>query len=347
MSCFDSSAVHGDKHPGHRQCTDGFIPQCCEEHCRDSSSSTRKCRDARVTMVETGSIQRIGMSEPAFEFHDSLNNHRGGRAIDAVDFQAAIAFLVPWLDEQVGLSSIDAIGHRVVYGIHRYGFHGLSFAYLTQELAKLGDAAATRGRVILAHLGNGAVLAAVRDGKSIDTSMGFTPAAGLPMGTRSGDLDPGLVGYLARSEKMTAQQFDQMIHHESGLLGVSELSSDVRDLLALEVSDTRAVEAIALFCYQTKKWIGGFAAAMGGLDTLVFAGGIGENSPAIRARICNELQFLGIEFDENHNAANENLISSSESGVTVRVVRTDEEFMIASQVRDILKRNTNARQIIN
>ena len=164
-------------------------------------------------------------------------------------------------------------------GVRRYGFHGLSYAFLMEELARLGDPAATKGRVILAHLGNGASLAAVRDGKSIDTSMGFTPTAGLVMSTRSGDLDPGLVSYLARTEQMSAAQFQEMVNHESGLLGVSEISSDMRDLLAREADDVRAAEAVALFCYQAKKWIGSFAAALGGLDTLVFAGGIGENAP--------------------------------------------------------------------
>jgi len=163
-------------------------------------------------------------------------------------------------------------------GVRRYGFHGLSYAFLMGELARLGDPAATTGRVILAHLGNGASLAAVRDGKSMDTSMGFTPAAGLVMSTRSGDLDPGLVSFMARSEQMTASQFDRMINHESGLLGVSETSSDLRDLLAREAVDVRAAEAVALFCYQATKWIGSFAAALGGLDTLVFAGGIGEEN---------------------------------------------------------------------
>ena len=139
--------------------------------------------------------------------------------------------------------------------------------------------------MILAHLGNGASLAAVRGGKSIDTSMGFTPAAGVPMSTRSGDLDPGLVWYLAQTEHMTAEQFHQMVNHESGLLGVSETSSDLRDLLGREADDVRAAEAVALFCYQVKKWIGAFAAALGGLDTLVFAGGIGENAPVIRAPV--------------------------------------------------------------
>jgi len=150
--------------------------------------------------------------------------------------------------------------------------------------------------VILAHLGNGASLAAVRDGKSIDTSMGFTPTAGLVMSTRSGDLDPGLAPYLARTEQITAKQFYEMVNQQSGLLGVSEISSDMRDLLAQEAGDVRAAEAVALFCYQAKKWMGTFAAALGGLDTLVFSAGIGENCPSIRARICDGLGFLGIEL---------------------------------------------------
>src|SRR5213596_104181 len=178
-----------------------------------------------------------------------------------------------------------------------------------QELERVAGAKAATGRVILAHLGNGASMTAVRDGQSMDTSMGFTPAAGLVMSTRSGDLDPGLVAFLGRSEQMTETQFDRMIHHESGLLGVSETSSDMRDLLAREAADVRAAEAVALFCYQTKKWIGAFAAALGGLDTLVFAGGIGENAPEIRARICEGLSFLGIRLDSARNDANDPAIS--------------------------------------
>ena len=225
-------------------------------------------------------------------------------------------------------------------GVERYGFHGLSYAYLMEELARLGDPAATKGRVILAHLGNGASLAAVRDGKSIDTSMGFTPTAGLPMSTRSGDLDPGLVGYLARTEQMTATQFQRMVNHEAGLLGVSETSSDMRDLLAQEAGDARAAEAVALFCYQAKKWIGSFAAALGGLDTLVFAGGIGENVPMVRARICEGLEFFGIELEEKRNAANDGMISAPAGRVTVRVIRTDEERTIAESVCRVLGRGT-------
>ncbi len=217
-------------------------------------------------------------------------------------------------------------------GIQRYGFHGLSYAYLIEELARLGDPAATKGRVILAHLGNGASLAAVRDGKSIDTSMCFTPTAGLVMSTRSGDLDPGLAPYLARTEQMTTKQFYEMVNHKSGLLGVSETSSDMRELLAQESHDVRAAEAVALFCYQAKKWIGSFAAALGGLDTLVFAGGIGENAPVVRARICDGLGFLGIELNEARNMETAGVISKDASQATVRVIRTDEELMIARSV---------------
>ncbi len=214
-------------------------------------------------------------------------------------------------------------------GIQRYGFHGLSYAYLMEELARLGDPAAKTGRVILAHLGNGASLAAVRDGKSIDTSMGFTPTAGLVMSTRSGDLDPGLAPYLARTEQMTTPQFYKMVNHESGLLGISETSSDMRDLLTQETGDLRAAEAVALFCYQTKKWIGSFAAALGGLDTLVFAGGIGENAPPVRERVCEGFHFIGLELNKPRNAVNAAVISTDTSRVTIRVIRTDEELMIA------------------
>jgi acetate kinase len=221
-------------------------------------------------------------------------------------------------------------------GVERYGFHGLSYAYLMEELHRL-DPVAAKGRVILAHLGNGASLAAVHHGKSIDTSMGFTPAAGLVMSTRSGDLDPGLPYYLARNEGMTAPQFQQMVNHESGLLGVSGTSPDLRDLCAREATDVRAAEAVELFCYQVRKWIGSFAAALGGLDTLVFAAGIGENAPLIRKRICHELRFLGIELNQKRNAKNAPLISPDAGRVKVRVIRTDEEVMIARSVTRILK----------
>jgi acetate kinase len=221
-------------------------------------------------------------------------------------------------------------------GVRRYGFHGLSYAFLMDELARLAGQEAAQGRVILAHLGSGASLAAVREGKSADTSMSFTPASGVPMSTRSGDLDPGLVWYLARSEKISTKQFNEMVNFQSGLLGVSETSSDMRDLLEHESQDVRAAEAVALFCYHVKKWIGGFAAALGGLDTLVFAGGIGEHAPTVRTRISDGLQFLGIELDEKRNMSNEGMISTNASRVAVRVIHTDEELMIAKMVCGVL-----------
>jgi acetate kinase len=226
-------------------------------------------------------------------------------------------------------------------GVRRYGFHGLSYAFLMEELARLHDPAATTGRVVLAHLGSGASLCAVRDGKSVDTSMSFTPTAGVPMSSRSGDLDPGLVSYLARTESMSAQQFHEMVNFKSGLLGMSETSSDIRDLLECEARDVRAAEAVAVFCYQIKKCIGAFAAALGGLDTLVFAGGIGENAPLIRARICEGLGFLGVQLEEDRNTKSEDLISRTGSAVAVRVIRTDEEHMIAKAVCQVLGRRWN------
>jgi acetate kinase len=221
-------------------------------------------------------------------------------------------------------------------GVRRYGFHGLSYAFLMEELAHLAGTEAAQGRVILAHLGNGASLAAVCRGQSVDTSMSFTPTAGVPMSTRSGDLDPGLIWYLARTEKMSAKQFNEMVNFQSGLLGVSETASDMRDLLNRETQDARAADAIALFCCQIKKWIGAFAAALAGLDTLVFAGGIGENAPAVRSRICDGLEFLGIKLDEKRNLANDGVISAAASLVSVRVIHTDEELMIARTVCQVL-----------
>ncbi|MEO6239031.1 MAG: acetate/propionate family kinase [Vicinamibacterales bacterium] len=360
-----------------------------------------------------GKVDRIGVGGSHLSFNDPARNQQDSRDIGDVDHRAAAQFLFDWLDKQIGLVSIAAVGHRVVNGgvhykeprrvsrdmldelrtisayapehlpselalidlmgervpgvpqvacfdtafhrdmprvakilsiprrfqakgLERYGFHGLSYAFLIEELSRVAGIEAAQGRVILAHLGNGASLAAVRGGKSIDTSMGFTPTAGVPMSTRSGDLDPGLVWYLAQSEHMTAEQFHQMVNHQSGLLGVSETSSDLRDLLAREATDVRAAEAVALFCYQVKKWIGAFSAALGGLDTLVFAGGIGENAPVIRARICEGLDFLGIQFDQVRNAAGEPVISADASHAQVRVIPTDEDMMIAKAVFRIL-----------
>ncbi|MEO8310528.1 MAG: acetate/propionate family kinase [Caldimonas sp.] len=221
-------------------------------------------------------------------------------------------------------------------GVRRFGFHGLSYEFLMGELARLDGAAAARGRIVLAHLGNGASLAAVHEGRPVDTSMGFTPSGGVPMGTRSGDVDPGLLWYLAKTEQLSAEQLNDLLNSQSGLLGVSESSADMRDLLERQSQDIRAAEAVELFCYQVKKWIGSYAAALGGIDTLVFSGGIGENAAEARWRICAGLGFLGIDLDGTRNADNAAVISASTAGVTVRVIRTDEESTIARSVAVVL-----------
>ncbi len=218
-------------------------------------------------------------------------------------------------------------------GVVRYGFHGLSYAYIMQELAREAGEEAARGRVIIAHLGNGASMAAVRDGRPVDTTMGFTPAGGLMMGTRSGDLDPGVLLYLQEEKQYSPQAVRDTVNRRSGLLGVSGISSDMQDLLAKEAEDGRAAEAIALYCYQAKKFLGALAAVMGGLDTLIFTAGIGENAAAIRARICAEMEFLGISIDSARNQANDAIISTADSKVTVRVMKTDEDLMIARQAQ--------------
>jgi acetate kinase len=221
-------------------------------------------------------------------------------------------------------------------GIQRYGFHGLSYAYLLEELERVSGRETAKGRIILAHLGSGASLAAVKEGKSMDTSMGFTPASGLPMSTRTGDLDPGVAWYVMETEKLDPAAFSHLVNHESGLLGISETSPDMRELLKIKDTDSRAAETIDLFCYQARKWIGSFTTVLGGVDTLVFSGGIGENSPEIRHRICENLEFLGVELDPGKNATNEAIISSGTGKVSVRVMKTNEEVMIARLVCQVL-----------
>jgi acetate kinase len=222
-------------------------------------------------------------------------------------------------------------------GVRRYGFHGLSYAFLMDEVRRLCGEEVATGRIVLAHLGNGASMAAVRNGQCIDTSMAFTPTAGLPMSTRSGDLDPGLVWYLAKTGQMSPERFHHMVNRESGLLGISETSSDMRDLMARQGSDVRAAEAVALFCYQARKWLGGFAAALGGLDLVVFSGGIGENVPEVRSGICEGLEFLGVEMNAARNRVNGAVISNDGSRVAVRVIKTDEEKIIAKAVAQFLQ----------
>lgn len=223
--------------------------------------------------------------------------------------------------------------------VRRYGFHGLSFEYIVGELRKL-DAKLATAHVIVAHLGNGASIVALRNGKSMDTSMGFTPLEGLVMGTRSGDVDPGLLLFLLTEKKMSAKAAGALLNKQSGLLGVSGNTGDMRELLEKAKQDPHASEAIDLFCYRAKKYIGAYAAALGGLDALVFTGGIGERAPAIRERICSGLDFLGIHLDAAQNATNAPVISSTDSCVNVRVIQTNEDLMIVQHVITVLGEKT-------
>jgi acetate kinase len=258
------------------------------------------------------------------------------------DLEQIVCFDTAFHAEMPKVATLLAIPRKYYEkGIQRYGFHGLSYSYLMEELNRSAGPEETKGKIIIAHLGSGASLVAIKDGKSIDTSMGFTPTSGLPMSTRCGDLDPGVAFYLIKQEKLGPEKFNQLINHQSGLLGISETSSDMRKLLACQNTDSRAFEALELFCYQTKKWIGSFAAALGGLNTLIFSGGIGENIPEVRERICKNLQFLGIELDETKNKNNEAIISLKNTNVTVRVINTNEELMIAQLVSGIMNDSDN------
>jgi acetate kinase len=231
-------------------------------------------------------------------------------------------------------------------GVRRYGFHGLSYAFLVEELERVAGAGAARGRVVLAHLGSGASLCAVLDGCSVDTTMGFTPTSGIAMGTRSGDLDPGVLLHLMRSERMGADALDDLLNRRSGLLGISETSPDMRDLLAREADDPRAADAVALFCQQAKKAIGALAATLGGVDTLVFSGGIGALAAPVRARVAAGLEHLGIQLDGARNDAGAPVVSTDASRCTVRVVRTDEESIIARETLLVLAEEDRTRQPI-
>ncbi len=220
-------------------------------------------------------------------------------------------------------------------GLLRFGFHGLSYEYIVQELRAQNPSAAS-GRLVVAHLGNGASMAAIRDGASRDTTMGFTPTGGLMMGTRSGDLDPGVLLYLLTQRGLSPQAVDELVNRQSGLLGVSGTSADMRELLDAEATDESAAEAVELFCYQARKFLGSLVAVLGGLETLVFTGGIGERAAPVRQRICEPFQFLGLQIDASHNAADDSVISTIDSSVKVRVMPTDEDLMIARHTNRLL-----------
>jgi len=236
-----------------------------------------------------------------------------------------------------GVARLYALPEEVrQHGVERYGFHGLSYEYILNELRKESGQETADGRVIIAHLGNGASMAAFSRGRSRDTTMGFTPAGGLVMSTRSGDLDPGVIVYLLKEKGMDAANLNKMVNKQSGLIGVSGTSPNMKELLDREAKDRRAADAVQLFCYQAKKFLGALATVLGGLDTLIFTGGIGENSPTIRDRICREMGFFGISVDANRNNTNAGVISCDSGQVVVRVMKTNEELMIARHTYQLI-----------
>jgi acetate kinase len=222
-------------------------------------------------------------------------------------------------------------------GVLRYGFHGLSYEYILENLRQEAGVEASLGRVIVAHLGSGSSMAAVKGGKSVETTMGLTPTAGLMMGTRSGDLDPGLLLYLLEEKERSPSTVHYLVNQRSGLIGVSGRSSDMRDLLDHEASDPHAAQAIEMYCYHARKHLGALTAVLGGLDTLIFTAGIGERCPVVRQRICQGLEFLGIHLDPARNESNAAVITRDDSPATVRVMKTDEELMIARHTCKLLK----------
>ncbi len=316
----------------------GRVPLAAVGH-RFVHGGPRYCEPQRITPELIRNLRQLTSFDPEHLPEEILLTEAFYRRFP--DLPQVACFDTAFHHDMPRIAQIVPIPRRFeAAGVRRYGFHGLSYAYLMEQLARVGGREEAGGRVILAHLGGGASLAAVRGGHSIDTTMGFTPASGLVMGTRTGDLDPGLVRFLSLAERLTVDQFDNLVNKESGLLGVSETSSDMSDLLARQNTDVRAAEAIDLFCYYAKKWIGAFAAALGGIETLVFAGGIGENSPEVRRRICAGLEFLGITLDEGQNAAGSLLISTDQGPVKVRVIRTDEELMIAKATVRLTRRSS-------
>ena len=227
-------------------------------------------------------------------------------------------------------------------GIVRYGFHGLSYEYILARLRAEAGEATAGGRVIIAHLGSGASMAAVDKGRPVETTMGLTPLGGLVLSTRCGDLDPGVVLYLLQQQSVSPDAIDDLLNHRAGLLGVSGTTGDMQELLAREETDSQAAEAVELVCYRARSFNGGLCASLGGLDTLTFTGGIGENAPRIRKRILAGLDFLGVRIDDARNDRNEPIVSPDGDRVTVRVMPTNEELMIARHVGRLLAEARNS-----
>lgn len=290
---------------------------------------------AQPIVISDDDIARLEALIPLAPLHQPHNLHpvRALRALRP-DAPQVACFDTAFHRTQAPVAQTFALPRALINaGIRRYGFHGLSYEYIASQLAThLGERA--KGRVIVAHLGNGASMCGLIDGKSVATSMGFTALDGLMMGTRCGAIDPGVLLYLMSEKKMSVDQLTHLLYHESGLLGVSGVSSDMRVLL--ESEDPHAREAAELFCYRITRELGSLAAALGGVDAIIFTGGIGEHAPQIRDMVCRSADWLGVALDDNANAAGQQIISTPESKVAVLVLRTNEEWMIARHTHRLL-----------
>lgn len=309
----------------------------------------------RIAVVGHRVVHGMGRGEHSQVTPDLIRELKEISPIDPEHMPSEIEIMEMFAEWQPGIPQVacfDTVFHHTMprtaqllslprrfehQGVRRYGFHGLSCAFVVEELAKL-DPEKSSGRVIIAHLGNGASVTAIKGGASVDTSMGFTPTGGIVMSSRTGDIDPGALWYVMKKENLPLDSMSRLINHESGLLGVSGLSSNMLDLLNSEERDTSAREAVDLFCYQVKKQIGAYAAVLGGVDTIIFTGGMGENASRIRTRVCAGLEFLGVTIDESRNQKNEAIISSGDSSVCVRVIPTNEELMIAHIADSLAKK---------
>ena len=287
------------------------------------------------TVVDAGILERLQRYVPLAPLHQPHN-------------LAAIRLMLDRLPGVPEIACFDTAFHRTIpevaqlfalpprfaeAGIRRYGFHGLSYEYVASVLPSL-DACAATGRTVVFHLGNGSSMCAIAGGRSVATTMGFTAVEGLPMGTRTGAMDPGVLLFMFDELGMTVREVERLLYHESGLLGMSGVSSDMRDLLASDLPAARL--AVDVFVYRARRELGSLAAALGGLDAVVFTAGIGENQAEIRRRICNDASWLGLELDEAANGQHGPRISTTRSRVSAWVVPTDEETMIARHVARLL-----------
>ena len=290
-------------------------------------------RHTAPALIDAAELQALEALSPFAPLHQP-HNLAGIRAAmesfpgvpQVACFDTAFHRNHPWVNDTFALP-------RSFYdqGVRRYGFHGLSYDYVSGELARIAPQLA-EGRVVIAHLGNGASMCALQDGRSMASTMGFSALDGLPMGTRSGQLDPGVLLYLMDQRRMSAAEISDLLYKKSGLLGLSGLSNDMRTLEAAGTPE--AAQAIDYFVFRAQREVGAMAAALGGIDALVFCGGIGENSRLIRARICERLDWMGIEIDHQRNAANDRVISSEMARTTVMIVPTNEELVIARAARE-------------